>query len=88
MLMSGQPTASRNDGLSILHVARQHHQIHVAAEQLKLTLFGFGAGVAGGGDVDERHAEGPNPLGQIGVVADHHGNRHLQFAATVAPQQI
>ena len=71
-----------------LHVARQHYQIDIAAQQLQLTLFGLGAGVAGGGDMDERHTEGPYALGQIGMVGDHHGNRHLEFAATVAPQQI
>jgi len=53
-----------------------------------LTLFGLGAGIASGGDMYERHTEGPHTLGQIGVVGDHHGNRHLKFVATVAPQQI
>ena len=71
-----------------LHVAGHHHQIDIAPEQFELTLFGLGAGVAGGGDVEERHTEGAHPLGQIGVVGDHHGNRHLQLATAVAPQQI
>jgi hypothetical protein len=44
-----------------LHVASQHHQIHIAAEQLKLTLFGLSAGIAGGGDMYERHTERAAP---------------------------
>jgi len=71
-----------------LHVAGQHYKIDITAEQLKLTLFGLGAGVAAGGDMYERHTEGPHALGQIWVVGDNHDNRHLKFAATIAPQQI
>jgi hypothetical protein len=38
--------------------------------------------------VDERHTEGAHVVGQVRVVGDHHGDRHLKFAATVAPQQV
>ncbi len=55
-----------------LHAARQNPQIHVAAKQQKLTLFGLGADVAGGRDVDERHSEWTDVLGQLGMVGDHH----------------
>ena len=51
-----------------LHVAGQHHQIHIAAEQLKLTLFGLVAGFARGRDVYERHAEGPHTFSQSAPV--------------------
>ena len=71
-----------------LHVARQHDQIGVAAQQIEQALFGIRAIVFRRGDMNERHAERPDLFGELRMVRDHHRHRHVQLTAAVAPQQI
>src|ERR1700742_4464846 len=51
-----------------LHVACKHHQIDVAAQQVKLASFCLIAELLGGGDIDERRAELAFLVGQVGMV--------------------
>ena len=88
MLINGQPTFDRNCWREDLHVAGQHHQIDVAAQQIELTLFGLCPNVFRRRDMKEWHAEGPNLIGEVGMVGDHHRHRHVELTASVAPQQI
>ncbi len=71
-----------------LHVPGQHHQIDVAAQQVELAPLGFGADVLGRRHMQERHRERAHLVGEVGMVGDHHHHRHVELAATVAPQQI
>lgn len=72
-------------GREDLHVTRQHHQIDVSTQQLENTFLRFCANVLGGGDVQERHAEWANLIGQVRMVRDHHHDRHVEFTAAVTP---
>ena len=88
MLINGQPTFGEELLGEDLHVARQHHQIDVAAQQIEQALFGFCPNVLRRGDMKEWHPERPHLIGEVGMVGDHHRHRHVQLTATVAPQQI
>ena len=43
MLITGQPISLEELRGEDLHVARQHHQVDIAAQQVKLASFGLGA---------------------------------------------
>ena len=71
-----------------LHVPGQHHQIDVAAQQLELALLGLDPNILGRRHVKERHRERADLIGEIGMVGDHHHDRHVELTATIAPQQV
>ena len=87
MLITGQPTPDeiRSEDL---HVAGEHHQVDLVAQHVELTLFCLHPNVLGGRHVQERHTERAGLRGEVGMVGDHHDHRHVQFTATIAPQQI
>ena len=76
----GQETGRQN-----LHIARQHYQVDVAAQQFELAALGLLADVLRLRYVNERHPEGPHLFCQFGMVADHHGDLHLQLSAAISP---
>jgi hypothetical protein len=38
--------------------------------------------------VEKWHTKGPYLIGEIGMIAYHHHDRHIQFTTTVAPQSM
>ena len=71
-----------------LHVAGQHHQIDVSAQQVELATLCFHPNILGRRHMQEWHRKRAHLIGEIGMVGDHHHDRHVELAATIAPQQI
>jgi hypothetical protein len=71
-----------------LHVAGEHDEVDVAAQQLELPPLGLVPVVPGRGNVEVRHPEGADRVGQVGVVGEHHHHRHVELAPAAAPQQV
>ena len=71
-----------------LHVAGQHDEVDVALDQLQDPRLGGGLVRPLRGDVEERDAERADVFGGVGVVGDHHRDRHRQLAAAVPPEQL
>ncbi len=71
-----------------LHVPGQHHQIHVSVQQVELAPLCVHANILGRRHIQEWHGKRAHLIGEIGMVGNHHHDRHVEIAATIAPQQI